>query len=127
MQTMDDQRLAVAEAIQRVKAEVRWKPGKGVLHLQKRKDMGHLPANASLSEYNSLIRAVVQDSQGRVFAYRLGMQVYVAIRSNVAGRPWLAIFSLVGILETAFPPDDIEAYLAQPGFTEIGTVEEMLA
>jgi hypothetical protein len=30
-------------------------------------------------------------------------------------------------METAFPPDDIDAYVAQPGFTEIGTVEEFLA
>lgn len=127
MQTMDDLRLAAAEAIRRVKAEVRWKPGKDVLHLQKRKAMGHLSANASLIEYNALILSVIQDSQGHVFAYRLGMQPYVAVRSNVAGRPWLAMFSLAGIMETAFPPEDIEAYLAQPGFTGIGTVEEVLA
>jgi hypothetical protein len=30
-------------------------------------------------------------------------------------------------METAFPPDDIDACVAQPGFTEIGTVEELLA
>jgi hypothetical protein len=29
-------------------------------------------------------------------------------------------------METAFPPDDIDAYLAHPGFTEIGRIEELL-
>ena len=124
---MDDLRLAVAEAIRRVKAEVRWKPGKDALHLQKRQAMGHLSANASLTDYNILIRSIIQDPHGQVFAYRLDMQPYVAVRSNVVGRPWLTIFSLTGIMETAFPPDDIEAYLAQPGFTEIGIVQELLA
>ena len=30
-------------------------------------------------------------------------------------------------METAFPPDDIDGYLAPPGFTEIGTIEELPA
>jgi hypothetical protein len=34
---------------------------------------------------------------------------------------------MAGIMETAFPPDDIGDYLAQPGFTEIGTIQELLA
>lgn len=30
-------------------------------------------------------------------------------------------------METAFPPNDIDGYLTQPGFAGIGTVEELLA
>lgn len=53
-------------------------------------------------------------------------QPFVAVRAEVAGRAWLAIFSLDGIMETAFPPRNIDRYLARPGFTRIGTVEEVL-
>lgn len=124
---MDDLRLAVAEAIRRVRAGVQWKPGKHALHLQKRQAMGHLPVSASLTDSNAVIQSVVCDANGQVFVYRLGKHPYVAVRSNVAGRPWLTIFSMVGIMETAFPPNDIDDYLAQPGFVEIGTIQELLA
>lgn len=124
---MDNLGLAVAEAIRNVRAQVQWKPGKDTVHLKKRQAMGHLPANTSLSDYNALIQSVLQDPQARVFAYRLSEQPYVAVRGNVLGRAWLTIFSLAGIMETAFPPDDVDGYLAQPGFTQIGTVQELLA
>ena len=124
---MDNLRVAVIEAIRRVRAGVQWKPGKDALHLQKRQAMGHMSVSASLDDYNAVIQTVVYDAHGQVFVYRLNERPYVAIRSNVGGRPWLTIFSMAGIMETAFPPGDIEAYLAQPGFTEIGTVQELLA
>lgn len=124
---MDDPRSAVAEAIRKVRAQVQWMPGKDAVHLQKRQAMGHLPADASLGDYNALISMLVRNRKARVFSYRLGQSRHVAVRGNVAGRDWLAIFGLTGIMETAFPPHDIDAYLAQPGFTEIGTLEELLA
>ncbi len=51
----------------------------------------------------------------------------MAVRGLVAGRHWLAIFTRTGVMETDFPPDDIDAYLSQPGFAELGTVQELLA
>ncbi len=124
---MDDLRLAVAEAIRKVRIKVQWKLGKDAIHVQKRQAMGHLPVGASLTDYNALIQSAVYDVNGQVFIYRLSEQPYVAVRSNVPGCPWLIIFGLTGIMETAFPPNDIDDYLAQPGFTEIGTVQELLA
>lgn len=41
-------------------------------------------------------------------------------------RAWRAMFSLAGTLETAFPSDDADGYLAQPGIREIGRVGEVL-
>ncbi len=79
----------------------------------------------TLDDYNRLIQAVVGDPGARVYLYRARASVYAAVRGNL-DRPWLAIFSLAGIMETAFPPDDIEGYLAQAGFTEFGTIEEFL-
>jgi len=29
-------------------------------------------------------------------------------------------------METAFPPDDLDGYVAQPGFAEIGKAEEIV-
>ncbi len=124
---MENVRLAVAEAIRKARARVQWKPGKGIVHLQKRQAMGHLPRGATLSEYDAIIQAVIASPEARVFAYRVGGTLYVAVRGDVAGVPWLAIFSLDGIIETAFPPGDIEAYLRQAGFAEIGTIAEVLA
>jgi hypothetical protein len=119
---MEDLSSKVAEAIRKVRAQVEWKPGKGGVHLEKRRALGHLSANASLAEYDALIQTVVHNPQARVFVYRVRTSLYVAVQGNAMGRSWLIIFSLTGLMETAFPPDDIDAYVAQPGFTEIGTV-----
>jgi len=122
---VNDLRLAVAEAIRRVRHQVTWKPGKDLIHFRKRQALGHLGATATLDDYNRLIQAVVGDPRARVYVYRARESVYAALRGN-PDLSWLTIFSLAGIMETAFPPDDVEGYLAQVGFTEIGTVEELL-
>lgn len=119
--------MAVAEAIREVRTQVQWKPGKDLVHLHKRQALGHLPAVAKLEDYNTLIQRVVHNPQARVFAYRVRESLYVAVRGDVLARPWLVVFSLRGLMETAFPPHDIDAYLAQPGFTEVGTIEELVA
>lgn len=126
MLPMEDMRLAVAEAIRKVRTQVQWKPGKNAVHLQKRQAMGHLPIAAGTSDYNAIIRSIVHDPEGAVFEYHFRGQVYVAVRSTVAGRAWLALFSLEGLMEPAFPPDDIGDYLTQPGYTPLGTIMELL-
>jgi hypothetical protein len=78
-----------------------------------------------VADYDKLIQAIVGSPGASVYAYRAQGSIYVAVRANL-DRPWLAIFSLTGLMETAFPPDDIQGYLAQPGFTALGTVEELL-
>ncbi len=122
---MDDLHLAIAEAIRRARKQVAWKPNKDLVHLRKRQSLGHLPAHASVADYNKLIQAIVGSPGASVYAYRAQGSIYVAVHANL-DRPWLAIFSLTGLMETAFPPDDIQGYLAQPGFTALGTVEELL-
>lgn len=126
MTTVEDVRSGAAEAIRKVRTQVQWKPGKDVPHLRKRQAKRHLPAGASIGDYNAIIRSVVHDPGARVFLYRRREEPYVADRANVAGRSWLAIFSLAGIMEAAFPPTDVDGYMAQPGFTDLGTVDEVL-
>ncbi len=124
---MDDVRRAAAEAIRKVRDQVQWKPGKDVIHLKKRQAMGHLPQSASLTDYTALISGLVKNPKASVFVYRVGQSLYIAVRDSAGNREWLVIFGLTGIMETAFPPHDIDAYLGHPGFTELGTVEEVLA
>ncbi len=126
MWPMDDTCLAVVEAIRSIRSQVRWKPGKDVAHLEKRKALGHLPAEAEMPEYDAIVRALVHAPEARVFAYRFRDHLYGTVLGPVAGREWLAIFSLAGVMETAFPPDDAGEYLAQPGHTELGTIAELL-
>ncbi len=64
--------------------------------------MGHLPADASLADYNTLIQMVVQDPQARVFVYRVRDSDYVVARGYAIGRASLIIFSLTGLMETRF-------------------------
>jgi hypothetical protein len=39
---------------------------------------------------------------------------------------WLVIFGSNGLMETAFPPVDLEDYLERRGFILLGKVEEVL-
>lgn len=39
---------------------------------------------------------------------------------------WLVIFGSGGVMETAFPPRDIDDYLYRRGFVRVGIIEEVL-
>jgi hypothetical protein len=41
------------------------------------------------------------------------------------GMAWLVIFDRDGILETAFPPDDLVTYLEKRGFVLLGKMQEI--
>lgn len=57
----DELRQQVAAAIRLVQKRVRWKPGSAVAHLLKRRLRGHLPADATLADYDHLIAAYEVD------------------------------------------------------------------
>lgn len=65
---MADLETQITDAIQMVQAIVRWRPGSAARHLQKRKLRGHLPADATLHDYEHVIQAIVhnQDTQVQV-------------------------------------------------------------
>jgi len=118
--------VEVADALRRVRAQLRWKPGRDIAHLRKRQRRGHLLAEASMETYNQLIQNLVHAPDSLAYRYPVGEHSYYAIRGRVEQREWLVIFDVQGVLETAFPPTDIEGYLSRQGFEYVGTVGEIL-
>ena len=57
------------QIIQKVLAEIRWKPGSAARHLLKRKLRGHLPAETTLADYEQTIRRVLTTSEATVYLY----------------------------------------------------------
>src|SRR2546426_12328628 len=77
---------------------IRWKPGKAAAHLEKRKALGHLPAESSVREYNRLIQALVQEAERQVYLYRFGSERYYAVRGMVGRTEWLVISTKEGVV-----------------------------
>jgi len=121
-----DELAAVRHALLAIQAQVRWKPGKDIQHLEKRQRMGHLPSHYSLDDYNNLIRVIVRNGQNLVYWYEFAGERYYAVRGTSGGKEWLVIFSRKGIMETAFVPEEMDQYLARRGFVLVGRIEEVL-
>jgi len=123
---MAELRNQVANAIRQVQFKVRWKSGKALQHLKRRIDYGHLPPDATAEEYETIIIAILSDSLADVFVYTWGDASYPTVVAEYSGYRWLVMFSLSGIMETAFPPDDPEEYLSDPRFRRLGNLKELL-
>ena len=123
---MEQLSVEVAEALRKVRAQRQWKPGRDIAHLRKRQRRGHLLAEAAMETYNQLIQNLVHAPDSLTYRYPVGEHSYYAVRGKVEQREWLVIFDAQGILETAFPPTDIEGYLTRQGFEYVGTVGEIL-
>jgi hypothetical protein len=76
--------------------------------------------------YNQLIRDLVHAPDSLSYRYPVGERYYYAVRGRTGGREWLVIFDVQGVLETAFPPNDMDGYLSSQGFEYLGTVGEVL-
>ena len=76
-------------------------------------------------EYEGIIIRVINTPTAEVFVYRWGETVYPTIVAEVEGARWLVMVDLDGIMETAFPPEDPETYLANLRFQRLGTLEEL--
>ena len=50
-----DEQATLVEALMAIRSKVCWKPGKDVVHHQKRQNMGHLPASCSLAGYEEYL------------------------------------------------------------------------
>lgn len=124
---MSDFASLAAEAIGLVRERIRWKPGKDIEHLRKRIRFGHLQEGTTVADYEAIITAVVTDPDADVFVFVFDSEAYPTVVASVAGERWLAMFNLEGIMETAFPPDDADEYLADPQFVRLGTVEDVLS
>ena len=122
----DDIRQEAISAIQSIRRKIAWKPGKDVQHLDKRKSMGHIPQSYMLDDYNQLIQSIVLEQSNKVYLYIFGQARYYGIIGNALGVEWLVLFNSQGIMETAFPPDNIREYLDKRGFEFLEKVVEFL-
>jgi hypothetical protein len=122
---MEEEQGRIIDAVRRLREGIRWRPGKATQHLAKRIELGHLPVGATLEEYEAIIIRVISTSTAEVFVYRWGEPLYPTAIAEVEGVRWLVMLGLDSVMETAFPPEDPETYLASLRFQRLGTVEEM--
>ncbi len=120
-------RAKVADAIHLVQNRIRWKPGSAANHLGKRKRRGHLSPEATLTDYERIIRSVVGDVNATVYLYVYNSAAYVAVVSIIQRRTWLALFALDGLLESAYIVERPDLYLSNPAFEKMGTLDEVLS
>ena len=84
--------------------------------------------SATLADYEAIIANVLSDETAEVYVYVWRRNVvYPTVVSYYENRRWLVMFSLDGVMETAFPPTDPEAYLSNPRFRYMGTIRELLS
>jgi len=126
LEILDVIKQEVSSAIESIRRQVVWKPGKGRQHLVKRQAMNHLPADSTLADYNQLIQSVASEDTHEVYRYVFGQDYYYGIVGDALNTKWLILFNPKGIMETAFPPDDLQAYLNKRGFEHLGKVSEFL-
>lgn len=122
---MGELNAQVVAAIRLVQARVRWRSGKDRQHLQKRIALGHLEPGAQLEDYKAVISALVHNADAEVYVYVFDDQIYPVVVGIVGNQCWLAMFSLDGVMETAFPPTDATAYLSNSRFVRLGPLQEL--
>ena len=123
---MEDLRTQIASAIRSVQSRVRWRAGSAARHLLKRKLRGHLPAGATLSDYERVILTVLEDAHARVYVYRHDDVPYVVIVAVVQDRNWLVMFSLDGLIESAYVVENPDRYLSKSVFEMVGLLNEVI-
>ena len=121
-----EERAKLLNALHGIRKVVQWKPGKDILHLKKRQKMKHLPLSATLLDYHEAISALIGNEQNIIYLYEFRGTHYYAVRGFLGEKEWLVIFGTGGVMETAFPPENIDHYLAHRGFVPLGRIEEVL-
>lgn len=124
----EDQLLIdIATAIKALQERIRWKPGKDIQHLRTRQEYGHLPASATLADYEALIAGILDDVEADVYVYVWQSEaIFPTVVGSHGDRRWLVMFGLDGVMETAFPPTDLASYLSDPRFQYLGTMQEFV-
>ncbi len=68
----------------------------------------------------------MRNIQNIVYLYEFRETHYYAARGFAATNEWLVIFGRGRVMETAFPPENMDEYLERRGFVLLGRVEEVL-
>lgn len=115
----------IVEAILLVQQTIRWKPGSLQQHLRTRIRRRHLPNNATVADYEAIIQRTLSTNEAKVYLFSYD-EDYPTIVTLLEEGHWLVMFSLAGIMETAFVVERPEAYLSKPNVRYIGTLQEVL-
>lgn len=74
-----------------------------------------------------MIRQIVHHTEAQIYIYWHNQTTpYVAIVGNIDEQPWLVMFNLDGILESAYVVERPHYYLSEPEFELICTLGEAL-
>ena len=118
-------RIAILQAVRQVREQIIWKPGKAIPHLLKRIRLGHLSDWATLEQYNGIIACVAKSPDAKIYLYVYGETIYPTLVAELDNVIWLVMMGLDGVLETAFPPEEPENYLANSAFVYLGLIKEL--
>ena len=121
-----DDLARLVDAIRKLQKKINWKTGKDIIHLNKRQQMGHLSLSASMLEYEKIIFEIIKDERNAFYLYEVKGLLYYAVQGIAQDQEWLIIFGEGGLMETAFPPVDMDGYLERRGFILLGRIEEVL-
>ncbi|MGZ4123051.1 MAG: hypothetical protein ACXVOI_07535 [Tumebacillaceae bacterium] len=102
-----------------------WKPKKGQTHVENRIERGHVSKNFTLPDYNDFIMSIVKRDDHELYLYfkQTFDQRYFVVGNGV----WIVIVGENGFMETAFPPDQYDAYLSNEGYYYLGKIKEVRA
>lgn len=110
----------IAKAIYMVEAHLIWKPDSAERHLRRRINRGHLPATATLVDYENIIRTIIFHELAQIYIYWHSTPdqrvPYIAVVDIVNGETWLVMFGLDGTLESAYLVERPHYYLSEPEF-----------
>lgn len=121
-----DEREQLVHALEEIREQIRWKVDKDVVHLKKRRQMGHLLQSTSMVEYERIILEIVNNGQNVLYLYEVRGDHYYSARGLAHEKEWLVIFGEGGLMETAFPPVDMDDYIERRGFVLLDSIEEVL-
>ena len=121
-----DDRAKLVHAVGKIQRQISWKVGKDVAQLNKRRQMQHLQPSATMLEYKEIILEFVRNGQNTVYLYEFSGDHYYVARGVTHNREWLVIFGGGGLMETAFPPEDMDDYIERRGFVLLGRIDEVL-
>jgi hypothetical protein len=116
----------IVTAIRLVQSRPHWKPGSVERHLIKRIIRGHLPTSATIADYERMIQAVLAADDAQVYLYWYNESAYITVTAIISSHCWLVMFSLDGIMESAYVVENPERYLNKKDFEHIGLLSEVL-
>lgn len=105
---------------------LKWKLGKNVEHLEKRKRKGHIPSDFTLDDYERVILSIINNVENDVYLYYL--KGFIKDYFVFGNGSWIVIIGDDSIIDTAFQIDtSYSDYLSKDkGYEYLGKIKEVL-